>query len=235
LQSFGCDKKAPMKKYFVLLLVLSCNFLSAQFNLERDLGDFHEIKVYDLIEVILIKSSENKVRIKGPHASDIQLINKDGVLKVRMALEKKFQGENTLVEVLYTDLEVVDGNEGAQITFNELISQTALSLRVQEGAVITVGLEVDYLESKAVTGGVIRASGMAKVHEVNMNTGAILEAKKLKTNMTNIKVTAGGEASIYASKRVDINVRAGGDIDVYGNPKEVIKKQFAGGRIRFKS
>lgn len=136
---------------------------------------------------------------------------------------------------MYTDLEVVDGNEGAQITFNELISQTALSLRVQEGALITVGLEVDYLESKAVTGGIIRASGMAKVHEVNMNTGAILEAKKLKTNMTNIKVTAGGEASIYASKRVDINVRAGGDIDVYGNPKEVIKKQFAGGRIRFKS
>lgn len=81
-----------MKKYFVLLLVLSCNFLSAQFNLERDLGDFHEIKVYDLIEVILIKSSENKVRIKGPHASDIQLINKDGVLKVRMALEKKVSG-----------------------------------------------------------------------------------------------------------------------------------------------
>jgi len=203
--------------------------------LERNVGDFHEIKVYDLIEVNLIKSNDNKVMIKGPHANDIQLINKDGVLKVRMMLEKKFQGENTFVEVYYKDLDVIDGNEGARITANELIAQTSLNLRVQEGAEIRLGLEVEYLSSKAVTVGIIEVSGMVDVHDVNMNTGAILRAKELRSSITNIRLTAGGEAAIFATKRVDINVRAGGDVDVYGNPKEVTKKQFAGGRIRFRS
>ena len=220
-----------MKKYLVLLFVWFSHLAIAQFDIEKNIGDFHEIKVYDLIEVTLIKSDQNKIRIKGLNAQDIVLVSKGGVLKIRMQLEKKFQGENTLVEVLYKDLEVVDGNEGAQITFNELMSQTALTLKVQEGAQIHAGVAVDYLETKAVTGGIVTISGTAKVHEVQMNTGAILEAKKLKTQITNIKVTAGGDASIYASKRADVQVRAGGDVEVYGNPEEFMKKQFAGGRI----
>lgn len=228
-------KEKPMKKYLFLLLLWPCSLLFSQHNVERDLGDFHQIKVYDLIEVNLIKSTDNKVVIKGENASDIELVNKDGVLKIRMHLEKKFQGANTYVEIFYKNLEIIDGNEGAKITANELIAQTALTVKVQEGAEITLGLEVDYLTTKAVTGGIIRLSGLAQVHEVNMNTGAILKARALKTNITNIKLTAGGEADIFASQRANINVRAGGDIDVYGNPKEVIKKQFAGGRIRFKS
>ena len=220
-----------MKKYLVLLFVWFSHLAIAQFDIEKNIGDFHEIKVYDLIEVTLIKSDENKIRIKGQNAQDIVLVSKGGVLKIRMQLEKKFQGENTLVEVLYKDLEVVDGNEGAQITFNELMSQTALTLKVQEGSQIRAGVAVDYLETKAVTGGIVTINGTAKVHEVQMNTGAILEAKKLKTQITNIKVTAGGDASIYASKRADVQVRAGGDVEVYGNPEEFMKKQFAGGRI----
>lgn len=220
-----------MKKYLVLLFVWFSHLAIAQFDIEKNIGDFHEIKVYDLIEVTLIKSDENKIRIKGQNAQDIVLVSKGGVLKIRMQLEKKFQGENTLVEVLYKDLEVVDGNEGAQITFNELMSQTALTLKVQEGAQIRAGVAVDYLETKAVTGGIVTINGTAKVHEVQMNTGAILEAKKLKTQITNIKVTAGGDASIYASKRADVQVRAGGDVEVYGNPEDFMKKQFAGGRI----
>jgi hypothetical protein len=207
-----------MKKYIVLVTFLCGFFAMGQGLLERNVGDFHEIKVYDLIAVNLIKSNDNKVMIK-----------------VRMMLEKKFQGENTFVEVYYKDLDVIDGNEGARITANELIAQTSLNLRVQEGAEIRLGLEVDYLSSKAVTGGIIEVSGMVDVHDVNMNTGAILRAKELRSSITNIRLTAGGEAAIFATKRVDINVRAGGDVDVYGNPKEVTKKQFAGGRIRFRS
>ena len=224
-----------MKKYIVLLTFLFGSFAYGQGFLERNVGDFHEVKVYDLIAVNLIKSTESKVLIKGPHANDIKLVNKDGVLKIRMMLEKKFQGENTFVEVYYRDLEVIDGNEGARITANELVSQTALTLKVQEGAEIRLGLEVDYLSSKAVTGGIIEANGLVEVHDVNMNTGAILRAEKLKSSITNIKMTAGGDAAIFANKRVDINVRAGGEVSVFGNPKEVIKKQFAGGRVLFRS
>ncbi len=55
-----------MKKYIVLVTFLCGFFAMGQGLLERNVGDFHEIKVYDLIAVNLIKSNDNKVMIKGP-------------------------------------------------------------------------------------------------------------------------------------------------------------------------
>ena len=67
--------------------------------IDREVGEFHEIKVYDLIAVNLIKSDENRILIKGPYADDIRYVNRDGVLKLRMELNKRFQGNNTFIEV----------------------------------------------------------------------------------------------------------------------------------------
>ena len=38
---------------------------------DKAVGDFNEVKVYDLIEVNLIKSNENKVLVKGDKAVQI--------------------------------------------------------------------------------------------------------------------------------------------------------------------
>ncbi len=94
---------------------------------DKEVGDFNEIKVFDLIEVNLIKADENRILIKGDHVDDIQFVNKDGVLKLKMQLEKKFQGEDTLIEVYYTDIDIIDGNEGAQIVCNETVVKERLS------------------------------------------------------------------------------------------------------------
>ena len=89
--------------------MLFCMFLIAfngfsQTMLDKEVGDFQEIKVYDLIEVNLIKSDDNRIVIKGHNVYDITFVNKNGVLKLRMELEKKFQGEDTFVEVYYTQI-----------------------------------------------------------------------------------------------------------------------------------
>ena len=78
-----------------------------------------------------------------------------------MQLDKKFQGEDTFIEVYYKYLNVIDGNEGAKIVSNELLKQDYIELKAQEGAKIKVGLNVINLEVRAVTGGVVEASGLA--------------------------------------------------------------------------
>jgi hypothetical protein len=170
--------------------------------------------------------------IKGKNVDDINLVNKNGVLKIRMELDKKFHGEDTFVEVYYTDLSLIDGNEGAKITSNEMIEQNTIELKAQEGAQIKVGLDVDHLTVRAVTGGIVDASGMAKNQEIVLNTGGVYEGRELRTETATVKITAAGEAEVYATKKVDIKIKAGGDVDVYGNPEQVNKNTFAGGRVR---
>ncbi len=223
-----------MKKLFVFSFVLLPFFTFAQRIIDTEVGEFHEIKVFDLIEVNLIQSDENRIMIKGHNVDDITWTNKKGVLKLRMQLDKKFQGENTMIEVYYTNLDVIDSNEGAQITCNEMVQKSKIELRAQEGAMIHIGMDVDYADIRAVTGGIVQASGLAKNQSVVLNTGGIFDGRDLRTANTDIKISAGGEADIFASEAVDINVRAGGDVYVYGNPKMVNKKTFVGGRIYIK-
>jgi len=223
-----------MKKIYTLGLLLLPLVMFSQRIIDTEVGEFNKIKVFDLIEVNLIQSDENKILIKGWNVDDIKWTNKNGTLKLRMQLDKKFQGEDTMIEVYYTNLDVIDGNEGAQITCNEMVQKSRIELRVQEGATIRIGMDVDYADIRAVTGGIVQASGLAKNQTVVINTGGIFEGRELRTSTTDVKISAGGEADVFASELVDINVRAGGDVYVYGNPQTVNKKTFVGGRVYIK-
>lgn len=221
-----------MKLVSTILIAFITFSAFSQRMVEKNIGDFDELKVFDLIEVNLIPSEENKVVIKGKNTESVKIINDNGKLKIRMQLDERFDGEETFVEVHYTEINIIDANEGSIIVANEAISQNKIELRSQEGAKIKVGLKVNYIEMKAVTGGIIEASGLAKSQDITIRTGGIIEAMDLQTQDTNLKLFAAGEAEINASDKANIKVTAGGNVTVYGNPKEVKKKSFAGGTVR---
>jgi len=219
-----------MRTIFLLLAVVLGTTISAQ-EITQDVGDFTELKVFDLVFVRLIQADENKVIVRGNNASDIKIINDDGTLKVRMHTDKRFRGEDTYVEVYAKNIQVIDANEGTQITANEIISQEKIELKVQEGGEIKAALKVDFVKIKAVTGGIIKANGIAKTQEIRINTGGQYYGENLKTKDTKASITAAGEAQIYASDQVDIKIKAGGDVYIHGNPKQVTKSRLFGGHI----
>jgi hypothetical protein len=223
-----------MKNWKVVIVFFISVAGFSQRIIDREVGAFDEIKVYDLIAVNLIKSDENRILIKGPFADDIRYINRDGVLKLRMELNKRFQGNNTFIEVHYTDLRVIDANEGAKIVCNEQLDRHTIELRAQEGAQIKAGLKVDAAVIRAVTGGIITVSGIADRQEITLNTGGVFEGRDLKTALSTVSVKAGGEAELFASEEVDIQISAGGDVSVWGAPAKVYKKQLFGGRVYIK-
>ncbi len=220
-----------MRSILSIAFFLITTLLFSQNIATKEVGDFSELKVFDLMEVNLIQSDENKVVIKGDHSQDVKVINDNGTLKLRMILDTRFRGEDTYIEVYFKSIDVIDANEGAIIVGNSLITQDQIELRSQEGGKIKVGLEVERAEIKAVTGGIVEVSGLAKSQSISINTGGIFEGRDFKTQSTNIKVTAAGEANLNASQQVDVRVTAGGDVNIYGNPTIVNEKRLAGGRI----
>ena len=221
-----------MKTFLTLALVIVTSVLTAQNPKEQAVGDFNEVKVYDLIVVNLVKSNVSKVDITGDDIEDVEVINKDGKLKIRMKLNKSFNGDRTFVSVHYTKLDIIDGNEGAYITSNELIEQNQIELRAQEGAHLKIGLDVDQVDIKAVSGGIVETRGKAISQDITLNTGGIYEGKAFETKNTSVSVKAAGEAEVNASKTVDARVTAGGGIYIYGNPENVKEKTTLGGEIR---
>ena len=125
-------------KTFILFISIS---IGAQNTITKTVGEFSELKVYDLINVELIKSNENKVEISGKNASDVVIVNKNEVLKIRLNLEEIFDGNKTEVKLYYTGFDVIDVNEGAYVNSTEQIKQFEVELKAQEGGLINLNLD----------------------------------------------------------------------------------------------
>ncbi|WP_026754362.1 head GIN domain-containing protein [Sediminibacter sp. Hel_I_10] len=221
-----------MKRFASLAFLLLSFTIGAQNPVLKDIGNFNEVKVFDLIEVNLIKAETNSVSITGDDIDDVEVINNGGKLKIRMKLDKIFNGEQTFVAVYYTSLDIIDGNEGAFITSNELIEQDHIELRAQEGAQLKIGLDVNKVDIKAVSGGIIETRGKAVSQDITINTGGIYEGQDFETKNTTVSIKAAGEADVYASDDVDAKVLAGGNVYIYGNPLHIKEKTTFGGKIK---
>jgi len=221
-----------MKHIFTALTILITSTAIAQNSLEKTIGEFTELKVFDLIEVRLVISDENKIVITGKNTEDVVVINKNGKLKIRMILEERFDGKDTSVTLFYTTVDILDVNEGATISSVDTIKQYEINLKAQEGGKINVHLEVKIANIKAVSGGIIKAHGSATKQKVSLNTGGVYEGKNLQTETTTVIIKAAGNAEVNASELADIKIRAGGNVFVYGDPKTIIENRVFGGRVK---
>lgn len=221
-----------MKKLlFLLPLFLIGAITVAQDAIEKSQSDFTEIKSYDKLNVILVSSNENRVVITGKHKNDVQISNENKVLRIRMEFGDKFEGDETTVTVYYTGISIIDANEGSTITSEDTIKQEKIELSSQEGSVITLKVDVDYNQSKAVTGGSIALSGKAVKQDVSLNTGGKFHGDTCISETTHVAVRAGGIGNVNASKLVDAKVRAGGSVNIYGHPETVNESKLFGGSI----
>lgn len=218
-----------MKKIF-LFIAIGC-FQAVISQVKKDVGAFDKIKVFDQITVELIASNEEKIEINGTRSSEVEVINKNGELKIRMSAKKLLDGEDIDAKVYFKKLTAIDANEGSFVGCDQPLKQTSIYVSTQEGAQVNLKLAVDKAEIKAATGGIVKLSGTAENQEVSLGAGGILEAKNLKTAQTSVNVKAGGKAEICASNLVDARVTAGGNIKIYGNPKEIKRKTTLGGTI----
>ncbi len=222
-----------MKKTRTLFLLFTLySFVVIAQKTTIDLEKFSELKVFDRVEVTLVKSSENKAIISGDDQDDVRIVNDNGLLKIRMDLDEFLDGNETYVELHYTEkIGLVDANEGAKITSEEALTNKYLKLRSQEGAQLHIVVDATNLDAKAITGGRIWVTGKSPNQEAAVRSGGEYHAKDLATKQTEVTVFAGGKAFVNSKEYVEANVTAGGTIEIYGNPAKVDEDKTFGGSI----
>ncbi len=215
----------------VLVFVLGLT-ANAQDTIEKTTGEFSTVKVYDLINLKMIKSDENKVIIAGDNKEDVQVINNNGKLKIRMKLQESYDGNDIVVKLYYTAVDVIDANEGANVVVNDALEQYEIDLKAQEGAEITATLKTTYANFRAVTGGIINVTGSSKNQDISIYTGGIFNGEEFTTQKTEVSVNAGGEAYVNATEFADVRIKAGGNVYIYGKPKQINESKVLGGKVK---
>lgn len=222
-------KSRFMKKIVIFALLIVSNLGFSQVN--KSLGEFDKIRVFDRISVQLIPSNENRIEITGSRADEVELVNKNGTLKIRMALRKLLDGEDVSAKLYFKSISDIDANEGSYVICDEAMKLTAIKINAIEGSEVRLNLDVKKANLRAVTGGILKIKGKASNSDVSLGTGGVLQAMDLETVQTVVKITTGGEADVRASELVDAKVRAGGNIMIYGSPKQINKSTTFGGTI----
>lgn len=220
-----------MKKLMFLYLFMAGIVVHAQDVITKKIGDFNELKVFDKIEVTLIQGTENKVEITGIKRRDVVIKKNNDLLKIRMSLDNIWDNNNTKVVLYYTNIEKIDVNEGSFVIVKDVLKLRNLDLRAQEGGRIKAEVEVDFLYSKAVSGGAINLIGSVNEQEVLINSGGQYYAEDLIAKDAQVKVSAGGTAEVHVKNYIKANTNAGGTIKIYGNPREIDQQKLLGGKI----
>jgi len=220
-----------MKKYLVLAILLTSIVTNAQ--ITKQLGDFTTLKVYNGIDVDIVKSDENKIVIEGEKAEKVKIKNVDGVLKLVLKFPELYaKGKAKATLYLKNELDVIDGNEDATIT-GKGFSQKALEIRAQERAFINLVIDVEDLKVRATSGGIIKLTGSSKTQYVDTDLYGIYHGYGVTVeDSTKVISGTGAKAEVNAGKKLETNVTFGGSIFYKGSPDTVNNSKITGGIVK---
>ena len=221
-----------MRKIIYLIVFVSLSAFS-QGNTDRDLGDFSDVSVYDGINLEIVKSEENRVEIRGNNTKFVVVKNKNGDLKIRLNLEKRFSGDRTKVTLFYKTLYSLTSHEGANVFSKDTIRQADLNLKASTGSRQNLTLDLNTLGTTAATGASIILSGGVEYHDTSSSTGAEINAIKLMTTETYANATTGGVLEVTASKDLEASSKVGGIINVHSKTEKITEKIAMGGTVNY--
>ncbi|CAM3634437.1 hypothetical protein FSS13T_12100 [Flavobacterium saliperosum S13] len=221
-----------MKKLVLVAVFFATQLGFSQEKITKNVGDFSTVKVFDKISVQLVESTETKVELSGDRKEDVELINKNGELKIRMTLKKLLKGEEITAIVHFKKLDGVEASEGAYVSSPATFNGIDFNVNAKEGAEIKLTLDVKRVTVKCGSGAMVRLTGKAHNQDIVVTAGGTVKASALEGEQTVVVVNAGGEADVTATELVDAKTRAGGNITIYGNPRQINQKTVAGGTIR---
>ena len=221
-----------MKNTIYILLLFTIPTL-CQVKIDRDLGQFSKVAVYDGINLELVKSEENKVEITGKNTSFVVVKNKNGDLKIRLNLERRFSGDRTKVTLYYKTLYNIISHEGSNVFSKDTINQADLNIKANTGSTQNMLINLNTFNTTAATGANINVSGKTEYHDSSVSTGAEINAENLMTTETYASATTGGVLNVSATKELEANSKLGGIINVHEKTDKITESISVGGVVNY--
>lgn len=220
-----------MKKVLGSFLLVAAQLVFAQS--ARNVGEFSSLKVYDKIKITLVKSDNARVELPQDNP-DVETINKNGELKIRMAPAMILQGGNISVKVYYENLNDIQASQGSSISAEDELDARMLTLVSNEGSTIDARVNTANLNVKSNSGGEVKLTGIAENQDVLVSAGGKYFGETVESETAKVTANAGAVAVVTVTGSVNATTRAGGIIDIYGDPEQRKVRNVIGGKINFK-
>ncbi len=200
-----------MKKVFLFAVLSLFNFAVAQKTVE--LKEFKNLTIGSDTKVTMVKANRNYLIINDDEGTDVQ--NEGGSLALG--------SDGNYVLYYKSDIKNIVVSSDAVLTCDEEIKTKSLNITANSDAVVKLEVNVKLLNTIADSDAEVTLKGKAVSHSATFSSDAILNAKNLITNNSNIVLSSDAEGVITAKKIVYATVSSDASLTIYGNPSEVNK------------
>lgn len=228
----GSNNLLNMKKILLYSLLFFVGFANSQTTINTVLKDFSTLKVYNGIDLELVKSDEQRIEISGEKADKVKIKQDRNTLKVSMRFpETTANGKVTAKLYFNKNIDVIDANEGATITGKDF-NQQKVVIKAQEGAFMNLVIKTKHLEVKSSSGGVIKLSGETKNQSIKVDLGGVYHGYNVKvSDLSFVRAGSGAKAEVNVGETLDAKASFGGSIFYKGEPEVLKDRKVIGGTI----
>ena len=218
-------------KRFILTLLIIPSLLTSQEEINRNLGEFTKLSIYDGINVELIKSEENKVEASGENTRFVVVKNKNGNLKIRLNVQKRFSGDRTMVKLYYKNIYSFIAHEGSNIFSKDTIKQADLKIKGHTGSRIDVPVELNSISVTSTAGAKITLRGTSTYLEASSATGSEINARNMVVEDGEVSALSGSMVDVRVETNLEAIARIGGVINVHSKTERITEKVSLGGSV----
>ena len=218
-------------KRFILTLLIIPSLLVSQEEINRNLGEFTKLSIYDGINVELIKSDENKVEASGENTRFVVVKNKNGSLKIRLNVQKRFSGDRTMVKLYYKNIYSFIAHEGSNIFSKDTIKQADLKIKGHTGSRIDIPVELNSISVTSTAGAKITLRGSSTYLEASSATGSEINARNMVIEDGEVSALSGSMVDVRAETSLEAIARIGGVINVHSKTERITEKVSLGGAV----
>jgi hypothetical protein len=218
-------------KRFILTLLIIPSLLVSQEEINRNLGEFTKLSIYDGINVELIKSDENKVEASGENTRFVVVKNKNGNLKIRLNVQKRFSGDRTMVKLYYKNIYSFIAHEGSNIFSKDTLKQADLKIKGHTGSRIDIPVELNSISVTSTAGAKITLRGSSTYLEASSATGSEINARNMVIEDGEVSALSGSMVDVRAETSLEAIARIGGVINVHSKTERITEKVSLGGSV----
>ena len=218
-------------KRFILTLLIIPSLLVSQEEINRNLGEFTKLSIYDGINVELIKSDENKVEASGENTRFVVVKNKNGNLKIRLNVQKRFSGDRTMVKLYYKNLYSFIAHEGSNLFSKDTIKQADLKIKGHTGSRIDIPVELNSISVTSTAGAKITLRGSSTYLEASSATGSEINARNMVIVDGEVSALSGSMVDVRAETSLEAIARIGGVINIHSKTERITEKVSLGGSV----
>ena len=185
----------------------------------RDVSGFHGIDVGGAFEVILIKSSQEKVVLEVDDNLMPYITTKvfGGILEIDN--EKDFRNPTELrVTIYYKSIDQIDLSGAASLTSEDVLKTETLEIDASGASDIQLKLDTEKLEADFSGASKIEFSGRAKKAEIDASGATVYKALELETENCEIDSSGAAVARIWVTGKLGLEASGASNIRYKGSP-----------------